>query len=152
MSETENPPKAPIRYKFYCKICGKEFRAGKKHAQTCSASCRVALSNIMRYSVDPKDEDLTPDERLLADAKTEHAKGANVDISGDKRPLHKRMMGKDDKSAPIGDNSSDTSKASPDAGKKDLDTNETPDPTKDNSMPKSDNSPTDGRAKKSVKK
>lgn len=72
--------KGPIRYKFYCKICGIEIRTGKKHTQTCGATCRVTLSNIMRYGVEDASEEITPEQRKEIDLKVAHAKGANVDI------------------------------------------------------------------------
>lgn len=74
--------KKPIVYKFHCKICGTEFRPLKKHAMTCSTTCRVALSNIMRYSedpIDPNETPLTDEDKKLIDEKIAKAKGEGIE-------------------------------------------------------------------------
>ena len=74
----ETTPKAPIKYRFHCTICGGEFRPTKKHARTCGTACRVALSNIMRYSIDVIDDKMlapTKEETKQAEELTKIAKG-----------------------------------------------------------------------------
>ena len=43
--------KKPIKitYDKICAWCDRNFIAKKKHAKTCGADCRVALSNANRY-------------------------------------------------------------------------------------------------------
>lgn len=103
MSENNTPPphppddrtpKVPIRYRFYCKICGNEFAAGKLHATTCSATCRVALNKLKRNNMYIEvEEQLTPEQRELAIRKVAHAQNKVADIGrdDDPNPVHKIM-------------------------------------------------------------
>lgn len=72
--------KEPLLYKLYCTICGAEMRIVRKHARTCSDTCRVALSNIMRYGAEPN-EPVTKEQREEIDEKILEAKGqGKVDV------------------------------------------------------------------------
>lgn len=103
----EKEKKKPLLYKFYCKICGTEMRVVKKHATTCSDTCRVALSNIMRYGAEPN-EPLSKEQREEVDAKIKSARGQDgVDVIGkitgakerSKKNLQKPISDKDVKAA-----------------------------------------------------
>ena len=92
----EKEKKKPLTYKFYCKICGAEMRVVKKHAQTCSDTCRMALSNIMRYGAEP-DEPITKEQRAEIDEKIEEAKGLGpvkvlANITNQKGPKSKKVQ------------------------------------------------------------
>jgi len=86
-----------VTYLFYCKICGTPMRVTKKHAQTCGASCRVALSNIMRYGIEDTGDDLTEEEREEVDKKIAVAKGKEEPPSGILKKIRsKNQKPKDD--------------------------------------------------------
>lgn len=93
---TDAPPKPPVRYRFYCKICGTEFRAMKKHAITCSDTCRVAWNKIDKFGLIETGDEMTPDQIDLAERKVKHAKGEDVDITplDQQSPVKKILRGK----------------------------------------------------------
>lgn len=101
ISPDNQPPKPQVRYRFYCKICGTEFRAVKKHATTCSTTCRVAWSKIDKFGLIETGDEMTPDQIELAERKAKHAKGEDVDITpiDQQSPVKKILKGKLGKNA-----------------------------------------------------
>ena len=89
-------PKPQVRYRFFCKICGTPFRAMKKHAITCSTTCRVAWNKIDKFGLIETGDEMTPDQIDLAERKVRHAKGEDVDITPleQQGPVGKILNGK----------------------------------------------------------
>mgnify|MGYP001568633721 CR=1 FL=1 len=70
-----------IVYNFFCIICGNPMKVGKNHARTCSTSCRIALSNIMRQGADGN-EDISNEDQKIAIKKEAKVTGKYVTEDG----------------------------------------------------------------------
>jgi len=79
-----------VQYRFYCVICGEEFHAQKSHARVCSATCRVALSNVTKNPI------IDEDGEELSDAEKEEAAEKTKEVIGESTPpsrILKKLIG-----------------------------------------------------------